>query len=524
MFDYVGERTLTRFLEERIERSPDKVALVFEGRDGEVSEFSYADIGERSARIAGGLDRLGVGRDDKVVLHLPNCPEFVLTFFALARLGAVGVPSNTANLAAEMRHVVGWSDAKLIVTAPQYVELFEEVIPKTPAVERIVVAHGEAPAPHLGFDELASAEPVAPSAAARSESPLEIIFTSGTTSLPKGVVLTHANWIWSGERASHWMRLDDGDRLLTALPLFHVNAQSFTLMTALTVGATAIFIEQYSASRFMAQVRRHHATQTFIVPMLLRTLLAQPEGPDDRNHSLRRVPYAINVATGEKQEFERRFGVEILNGYGLSEAMTDVSVCPVYGPKRWPSIGQPSIGREIRLVDADGREVAQGEVGEITVRGVPGRTIMQGYYKDPEATARTIVDGWLHTGDNGYFDELGYLYFFDRGKDVIKRAGENISASEVEAVLTGHPDVALAAVIGIPDPLRDEAVMAFVVRKPGAALSESEIVAHCERNLARFKVPTVIEFHAELPMTSIGKVEKKELRRMVEQWEAQPHV
>jgi crotonobetaine/carnitine-CoA ligase len=517
MFDHVGAQTLPSFLEERIALSPDKVALVFENRAGEVREYTYSQMGETAARVAGGFAELGVTEGDKVVLHMPNCPEFVFTFFALAHLGAVGVPSNVANRANEMRHLVGWSDAKLVVTTPDFLELFAEVLPDAPAVEHVVVARGEAPEPHLTFDQLLASAPLEQPVTLESEAPLEIIFTSGTTSLPKGVVLTHVNWLWSGERGSHWLRVDDRDRLLTALPLFHVNAQSFTLMSALTVGATAVFLEQYSASRFMEQVRRHRATHTSIVAMLLRTLVAQPENAQDREHDLRRVSYAINVPTDEKEQFERRFGVELLNGYGLSEAMTEVSVCPVYGAKRWPSIGRPAFGREIRLVDVNGDEVPLGDVGEITVRGVPGRTIMKGYYKDDEATARTIIDGWLHTGDNGYFDEFGYLYFFDRAKDMIKRAGENVSASEVEVVLADHPQVAVAAVIGVPDPMRDEAVMAFVVSEPGASLTEEEIVRHCEQHLARFKVPTIIEFHDSLPMTSIGKVEKKQLRRMVEQ-------
>jgi carnitine-CoA ligase len=266
----------------------------------------------------------------------------------------------------------------------------------------------------------------------------------------------------------------------------------------------------------MHQVRAHGATQTSIVAMLLRTLLAQPEAADDREHALRRVSFALNVTTTEKEQFERRFGVELLNGYGLSEAMTEVTACPVYGAKRWPSVGQPAFGREVRVVDDQGREVPQGEVGEITVRGVPGRTIMKEYYKDPAATARTITNGWLHTGDNGYFDEVGFLYFVDRAKDMIKRAGENISASEVEGVIAEHPEIVSVAVIGVPDPIRDEAVMAFVVTEPGATLTVEEVVAHCAQHLAGFKIPTIVQFCDDLPMTSIGKIEKKQLRKMAE--------
>jgi crotonobetaine/carnitine-CoA ligase len=166
----------------------------------------------------------------------------------------------------------------------------------------------------------------------------------------------------------------------------------------------------------------------------------------------------------------------------------------------------------VRIVDDEGVEVATGEVGEITVHGIPGRTIMQGYYKDPEATAAAIRDGWLHTGDHGWVDELGYLYFFDRKKDVIKRAGENVSAMEVETTLLEHPEIALAAVVAVPDPIRDEAVKAFVVRRPGSELQADAIRAFCAERLAHFKVPSIVELRDELPLTSVGKVEKKALR------------
>lgn len=514
MVDLIGNRTVPMLLAEQAERRGDAEALVFEDAAGAMRRYTYAELQAATASAAGGLAELGVRAGDKVVVHLTNRPEVVLTIFALARLGAVAVPSNTANRAQELTHLIGFSDAKLLVTSPDHLELFDDVLPRTPAIERVVLAGADgAPGDHVDFAELLQAAP-AGAAVTDPETPLEILFTSGTTALPKGVVLTHANWLWSGERTSRGLRLDESDRMLTALPLFHVNAQSLTLMNALTLGATAIVVEQFSASRFMDQVRRHGATHTSIVAMVVRTLLAQPAADADRDHALRRVSYAINVSDAEKEEFERRFGVELLNGYGLSEAMTEVSVCPVGGPGRWPSIGLPAMDRQIRLVDAAGHEVAQGEVGEITVKGVPGRTIMKEYYKDPEATARTIRDGWLSTGDNGYLDERGYLYFFDRAKDIIKRAGENVSASEVEAALAEHPLIARAAVIGVPDALRDEAVMAFVVLEPGASLARDDVERHCAQRLARFKVPTIVEFTDALPMTSIGKIEKHKLRAL----------
>jgi crotonobetaine/carnitine-CoA ligase len=512
-FDHVGRRAVPSLLAERIAAAPDRVALVFEDACGVVVELTYADFGGQVARVAAGLVGLGVGPGDRVALCLPSRPEFVLTFFALARIGAVGVPCNPASSAREMSHVIGLTESRVLVATAGLGGLVEELRDADLGLEHVVSA-GEDAAADLPFADLLAEQPLEVEEEPDPKAPLEIIFTSGTTAAPKGVVLTHANWLWAGERASHWHRLEDRDRLLTALPLFHVNAQSFTLLAALTVGATAIFLETYSASRFIDQVRGRRATQTNLVATQLRTLLAQPERADDAEHELRRVGYSINVSDAEKEGFERRFGVELLNGYGLTEAMTEVTVAPVYGERRWPSVGRPALGREVRI-DREGAEAAAGEIGEILVKGVPGRTIMHGYYRDPEATAATIVDGWLHTGDKGYFDADGFLYFFDRAKDVIKRGGENISATEVEATLTGHPAIALAAVIGIPDPIRDEAVMAFVVAEPGAELDEEEVRRYCAEQLARFKVPTVIRLVDSLPMTSIGKVEKKALREMV---------
>lgn len=511
--DIAGERTLRDLLEEKAERHPEKVCLVFEDRAGAVEEFTYARFNALVDRLASGLSRLGVSPGDKVNVHLPNSPEILLTWFALGKLGAVMVPSNTASTGPEMLHVVNYSDATAVVTHADFLGMFREILPKCKAVRQVVVARGERPEPGtVPFRELLAAGGEPPRPPVRSDDVVQMIFTSGTTARPKGVLLTHANCLRAGERESKAVALQPEDRCLTALPAFHVNAQCLTILSALTVGGTCILIEAYSASRFWEQIRRHRATQTSLVAALLRTILAQPPAPTDRDHALRRVFFAINVTDKEKEDFERRFGVELINGYGLSEAMTVVTMAPVFGPKRWPSIGLPVIDRQVRIVDESGRELPPGEIGEIVVYGWPGRTLMKGYYKDPEATAQALRDGWLHTGDNGYMDEKGYVYFFDRKKDVIKRAAENVSASEVERVLVDHPLIAEAAVIGVPDPIKDEAVKAFVVLRPGASLTEADIIEYCKREMAKFKVPSFVEILESLPKTSIGKIEKKVLR------------
>lgn len=504
MSDRVGNRTLRDLLDERASRRPEHPFLVFEDAGGVVRDYSYAEFTAAVDAAAAGLAELGVGHGTKVTLHLRNCPEFLFAWFGLATIGGVAVPSNVANTADELRYVLGYSDSEVLITEPSLLETARAAADGLGAVRNLLrtdeseawmPAGGEPPRPRLD-----------------SEDPVEILFTSGTTSRPKGVVLTHANCLWSGERVAAAMTLGDDARCLTSLPVFHVNAQSVTVLSALTAAGTCILLQEFSARRFWGQMRAHRATQTSLVAMQLRTLLAQPPAPTDTNHSLRRVFYAINVTDDEKKRFEDRFGVELINGYGLSEAMTLVTMAPVFGDKRWPSIGLPLYDRSVRILDDVGAVLPTGEIGEIAVSGVPGRTLFKEYYKDPAATAAALVDGWLHTGDNGWLDADGYVFFLDRKKDVIKRAGENISASEVERVLVEHPAVEEAAVIGVPDPIRDEAVKAFVVLAEGETATADDIAVFCATRLAGFKVPTVYEFRQSLPKTSVGKIEKKALR------------
>lgn len=241
-------------------------------------------------------------------------------------------------------------------------------------------------------------------------------------------------------------------------------------------------------------------------------ILAQPESSEDVDSSLRAVIFSQNVTEMELKEFERRFAVPLLQLYGMTETIAPPTLNPLYGDRRNMSIGLPTLASRVRVVDEEGRDVTAGSVGELLVYGDPGLTIMAGYLDDPDATAATIVDGWLHTGDNVVWGHDGYLFFIDRSKDMIKRAGENVAAGEVESVLNEHPDVFDSAVIGVPDPMRDEAIKAFIVRRKGASTAEGALIDWCAQRLARFKVPSLIEFVDELPRTSVGKIQKEVLR------------
>jgi carnitine-CoA ligase len=513
VLDPMGDRTLTDLLSEQAAAYGDRTFLVFEDRAGTITEYTYADFQERTEACAGGLHAMGVRKRDFVVVHLFNCPEFLIAWFALARLGATLVPSNVANTATELEHILRVTNAKFAITETALLGAVTTAIEVAASNAGVVLVDGDAGG-HTSFAQVLAGPAVAPAVEVSSMDVAELIFTSGTTRKPKAVMLTHGNCLRAGLDAVHCLWLDDGEKCLTALPLFHVNAQAMSLLGAMTVAGTLVVVQEFRASKFWSQVRAHGATQTCLVAMQLRTILAQPPSDGERDHVVRRLFFAINVTDAEKAAFEERFDVTLINGYGLSEGMTLLTCAPIAGPRRWPSIGLPSPGRQLLLLDDAGNEVKTGEVGEIVAVGTPGRDIMLGYYGDAEATAAALrAGGRLHTGDNAFADAEGYLYFFDRKKDMIKRAGENVSAIEVEAVVIDHPMVADAAVVGVPDEIRDEAVAVVVVPVEPDAISHEELIEYCRQRLSRFKVPTIVSFVDELPKTSIGKVRKDELRK-----------
>jgi len=513
VLDPIGDRTINDLLSERADSHGDRTFLVVEDRDGAIAEYTYAEFEQLVRRCAGGLHELGVGPGEFVVIHLVNRPELLIAWFAAARLGAAMAPSNVANTAVELQHILEVTQAPLVVTETALADVVTDALALAGSAAKVAVV-GEPAGSLIGFEQLVSSVTEPPDVRVSSNDLAELIFTSGTTRKPKAVMLTHANCLRAGLDSVHCLWLDEGERCLTALPMFHVNAQAMSLFGTMTVAGTLVLIGEFRASKLWEQVRRHRATQTCLVAMQLRTILAQPPAEGERDHQLRRLFYAINVTDAEKEAFEQRFGVTLINGYGLSEGMTLLTCAPIVGPRRWPSIGRPSPGRRILLLDDDGHEVAPGEVGEIVAVGTPGRDIMLGYYQDPEATEAALRPGGrMHTGDNAYADEQGFLYFFDRKKDMIKRAGENVSALEVESVVLDHPQVAEAAVIGVPDKIRDEAVAVVVVATGPPELTADQLIEFCAGRLAKFKVPTVVRFADELPKTSIGKVRKDQLRK-----------
>jgi crotonobetaine/carnitine-CoA ligase len=420
-----------------------------------------------------------------------------------------------------MEYYVDFSDSVAVVTEPTFMPMFSAILPKCPKVTKVLLARTAPiyPNSELYPDALIIADllrdtPVElPPTRVDIEDDLMMLFTSGTTARPKAVQLTHANAIFAGIFGAQAWKVVPEDRHFIVLPLFHVNGQFISVMPTLTAGATLVMAEQFSATKYMEQARRHRTTTSSLVAATVNMILNQPRSELDAHNNFRIIMYAIAIPDEKWVEFETRFNVRLCDLWGMTETMAATTVNPIDGELKRNCIGMARLGNAIKVVDEKGNEVPPGTMGEIVVEGIKGRTLMKGYYKNPEATNETIRDSWLYTGDNAYMDEDGYFHFVDRKKDMIKRGGENVAAIEVEFVIGLHPKVQEVSIIGVPDPVRDEAIVAVVVLQAGETCEPQEIINWCAGKLAKFKVPSFVKFRTSLPKTSIGKVQKNILRK-----------
>ena len=517
--------TLPVLLEARARSTPGAPFVIFDDLQGQVAARTYREFDREVNRTAHLLGRLGVRRGDTVTLLLANCLEFLALWFGAAKLGAVIVPVNTASSAAELEYLVAHSESRLIFTQAAGLDLARQVGGRCPRVEEVLVCGAGAPSSLVDFGRLVAHCPETPPAAP-APSPTDeaaILYTSGTTARPKGVLVTHANYLCAGETVARALRLTPEDRHLCVLPLFHGNAQYYSTMSALVAGASVALMARFSASRYFDRAIAHRCTVSSLFAAPIRMLLAQPRRPEHAKNDLHAVIFAQSVTPAQLDEWEQRFGAPLLQLWGMTETMGPPIINPIDGERRNMSMGLPAPGYASRLVDDAGREVAPGAIGQVVVRGEPGLSLMKGYHKNPEATAETLRDGWLWSGDNARQDEDGYYHFVDRAKDMIKRSGENVAASEVEAVIREHPGVFDCAVIGVPDEMRDEAILAVVVPRDaegeemaGGLTEEEEVIAWCRERLAGFRVPQFVRFRNELPRTSVGKIRKHVLRAEIQ--------
>jgi long-chain acyl-CoA synthetase len=476
-------------------------------------EVTYRQLDDRTSSVANGLIKAGIQKGETVALLLPNSPEFLYAFFGIAKLGGVAVPINTQLKSEEIAYILENAEARGLVTTPELYEKVRPVRGRLPRLELLYLT-GERGKEGFVFSGLLTQSKNAPKIAVDPSDPAALIYTSGTTGRPKGVVLTHRNYLFDTEQMVHAARMSEADRFLCILPLFHVNGQVVTTLSPLFAGGSMILMERFAPKDFFPALSRFKATAFSGVPTIYAMLLQQLEPGKYDLSSLRfcicgAAPMPVELF----EKFEAAFHAFILEGYGLSEGTCVSSLNPLGGKRKIGSIGLPLSNQEMKIFDDRDRELSPGAVGEIVIRG---ENVMTGYYKNPQATAETLRGGWLHTGDLGYRDEEGYFFIVGRKKEMIIRGGENIYPKEIEEVLYRHPQVSEAAVVGLPDPVWGEEVAAFIVSKPGPKPDDrpdgEEIMAFCRERLAGFKCPRKVVFVPAFPKTATGKIQKGILR------------
>lgn len=514
--DIVGDRTLKSQWNETVQCAGKHIFLEYISNSDEITQYTYEEFDLLVRRTAQLLLAEGIRPGQLVALQLHNSPQYLMCWLALAQIGAVAVPMNEHYKCDEVCYVLEKCEIKAVIAEEISLKNFTEKACGA-KLEKVFLVNGNSTDPNVVCieDELNqySGKEI-PDIPVRSDSMAVILFTSGTTCRPKGAVYTHCNVVYGGLFHAAQIGMRAGDRFLSAMPCYHMDFQEMACMPVICMGGTLIMVEHYSAHRFWRQVCERKADFTDTMSIMNRTMLMQPVQPWEKEHHLKQIYFSMGLSDCEKEQFEQRFNVNLLNSYGMTETVSAVTCSPVFGDKHWPSVGRAALSYEIKIVDSQGCEVPAGEKGEICVRGIRGRTLVAGYYREPEATAKLFPEeGWLHSGDLGWLDEDGWLFFEGRMNDMIKRAGENVSASEVEYTLTSHPQIADAAVIGVPDPIRDQAVAAFVLPMNGEMVSAEEVIDYCAERLAKFKVPTVVRFVDAFERTSTGKIKKELLRR-----------
>lgn len=494
--------TLFGLLEESAKAYSDKPALVFRGQT-----TTYGGLKAAVEGFSSGLAKLNAKR---VALLLPNCPAFVITYYGASRIGSV-VPINILYKPDEVSYILLNSRADVLVTAEPFRHLIEIVRPFLPDLEHVIMV-GETQGEELDFRTLCATPPA--SVPAKSDEDMAvIIYTSGTTGRPKGAMLTHRNIVENAGQCSGVLSIGPDDRFLSALPLFHSFAATVFMNLPIIGGSSIHLMERFLPANTLTMLQEAEATVFGGVPSMFGFLLQVPR---NEQPELPRLRLAISggapLAPEIWHEFEKNFGTTLVEGYGLTEASPVVAVNPPDGVRKPGSIGLPLPGVDVRIVDSAGCDVPTDEIGELLVRG---ENVMDGYLGLPEATEEVLRDGWLHTGDLVRADSDGYLYVMGRKKDLIIVGGLNVYPGEVERVLLEHPAVTEAAAFGMENETRGEAVWAAVIMRPDSDATGRDLLAHCRKKLAPYKIPRGVEIVQELPKNALGKVLRHEIRNQV---------
>ena len=513
-FETSEKNVLGRFLEEKAERNVDKPFLYFEDE-----KITYREMNERANKIANGFIHMGVKQGDKVGIMMENYPEFIHTWFGLSKIGAIETPYNIFHKGDILEYLINYSDAEILVIS-------ESLLPQVKAIEnnlqniKKVIVHG--PTQEQVFERFSTesyqnllnnpASP--PQVDVRYNDLMAIMFTSGTTGPSKGVMITHNQAFFIGSQYVYALSPAAGvqtpaDELAYLyVPLFHEAAQFGGVIATLLMDGALVLKRGFSASTFWDEVREYGCTNSGLFEAVLRILSKSPRKDDDNRNPLRAFASA-HIPPDIHEEFEKRFGVKLVNIYGMTEG--DATVMATYDDIRIGSFGKPRGYFDARIFDPHDKELSPNKVGELVLRPLQPHIMFEGYYKMPEKTLATFKNLWFHTGDLAYKDKEGYFYFVSREKDMIRRGGENISAMEVERIVESHPDVKECAAVGAPSDVWGEEVKLVVVPEEGKKIKPEELVAYCDERMAYFMVPRYVEFVETIPRTGASQRPEKGL-------------
>ncbi len=500
----------------RAETRRDHPFLIWAPFEAPAWRWSYGEFHDRVGALAAGLVKRGVAPGEYVLIHLDNCIEAMLAWFACVELGAIAVTTNTRSAPAEMEYFAGHCGAVAAITQPAYAEMVSAHCRGLRWIAVISHDAGAAPANAAPrgerFEALFADSADRPRRATDPLAPCSVQYTSGTTSRPKAVLWTHANALWGAKVNAAHQDLNEGDVHQTYLPLFHTNALAYSMLAALWVGASCVIQPRFSASRFWPTALEHHCTWTSTIPFCMKALL---EHEIPKHHKFRLWGTAVN----DPPAFAV-FGIKIIGWWGMTETITHGIIGEVDQPNMPMSIGRAATEYSIRVTDDDGRPTEVGDTGNLLIKGIPGLSLFSEYLHNEKATSESFDEhGFFITGDRVTLLDNGFIKFGDRAKDMLKVGGENVAASEIEQVIAVVPGVREAAVVAKKHPMLDEVPVVFIIPQAGIAGAPKDlhdtVMAACRKSLADFKVPREIRFVDEMPRSTLEKVAKAELRKML---------
>lgn len=494
-------------IEDRAKRNSDRIFLRFKDQS-----YTYHDMNRYADRCANAFLRQGVEKGDKISIMLPNCPEYIWIWWGSAKIGAVEVPINTSYKGEFLRHLVDQSDSKILFLDHDYLDRLKLIEDNLKKLKKVVVLGGltkedahASTIPLMSWEDFFDAPETPVDIKIYPHDPQNIIYTSGTTGLSKGALGPHKFWIVVAEQLLPLREGGRDDIFYTFLPLYHMNGQCLTTITALLAEGQMVLSDKFSASRFWDEIKKYQATQFNYLGAVIPILEKQPERPDDIDNTIK-IAFGAGCPQAVMERFEKRFGCKCMEGFGMTEI--GIPVHTTLTDRRPGSCGKPLPIYEIKLVDDEDNEVPPGVPGEIIFRPKEPFTMMLGYYNMPDKTLETYRNLWFHTGDLAKRDEDGYLYFEDRKKDSLRRRGENISSFEVERAINAHPKVLESAAVAVRAEMPEDEVKICVVLKPGETLAPEELIAFAAERMPYFAVPRFVEFMDALPKTPTERVQK----------------